>query len=202
MAEEAKKAEKKLPTGAAVELRRARQKAGLTHSELHRLTGLSRTVLIGYEEGRTRPGEREIKKLCDALRVTPNLLIYGTEQPFEPDEALKRLGLDAESVGVAHLMVLFNMLPVEDRRAVLTLMHSILEARHGREWFGTAVEMMKVLEKFIPSVMGKLGFSKEGLEAEYEKHAPELEAEATQLFAKFAKPSKAKGKRSKKRGGV
>lgn len=41
--------------------------------------GISRTAIIGYEQGASKPGLREIKLLCDVLRVTPNWLIYGTE---------------------------------------------------------------------------------------------------------------------------
>jgi len=201
MAEESKQAGKALPTGIAVELQRARSRAGLSHSELHRLTGISRTVLIGYEAGRTSPGAREIRKLCDALRVTANQLVYGTEQPFEPDEALKRLGLDVESIGFAHMMVLFNMLAVEDKRALITLMHSILEARQGRETMAVAAEAMKELEQFLPSVMDKMGFSREGLEKAFEPIAEEVAAEAERRFSRLAKQTKltkkARGKAKK-----
>ncbi|SRR6266446_5453486 len=36
------------PVGIATELKLARKRAGLSHSELHRATKISRTVLIGY----------------------------------------------------------------------------------------------------------------------------------------------------------
>lgn len=41
--------------------------------------GISRTAIIGYEQGASKPGLREIKLLCEVLRITPNWLIYGTE---------------------------------------------------------------------------------------------------------------------------
>ena len=41
--------------------------------------GISRTAIIGYEQGTSRPGLREIKLLCDVLRISPNWLIYGTD---------------------------------------------------------------------------------------------------------------------------
>lgn len=41
--------------------------------------GISRTAIIGYEQGSTKPGLREIKLLCEVLRVSPNWLIYGTD---------------------------------------------------------------------------------------------------------------------------
>jgi transcriptional regulator with XRE-family HTH domain len=177
------------PSQIAVELRRARLKAGLSHSELHRATGISRTVLIGYEAGRTSPGGREMRKLCDALRVSPNQLVYGTEQPFQPDVALSRLGLNADALTFAHMMGLWNMLAGDDKRAFLTLMHSILEARHGREQLAQAAEIaaeiVKEFGEFLPLAMEKIGFSHEGMEKAVGSHMKELEAEARRRFARF-----------------
>jgi transcriptional regulator with XRE-family HTH domain len=39
--------------------------------------GVSRTAIIGYEQGTTKPGIRELRLLCEVLHVTPNWLIYG-----------------------------------------------------------------------------------------------------------------------------
>lgn len=44
--------------------------------------GVSRTVLVGYESGKYKPGAREIRLISEALNVTPNWLLYGTEKPF------------------------------------------------------------------------------------------------------------------------
>tara|TARA_B100001250_G_scaffold312419_1_gene274430 strand:+ start:167 stop:853 length:687 start_codon:yes stop_codon:yes gene_type:complete len=41
--------------------------------------GISRTAIIAYEQGTTKPGLREIKLLCEVLHITPNWLIYGTD---------------------------------------------------------------------------------------------------------------------------
>jgi transcriptional regulator with XRE-family HTH domain len=189
---------KSIPSQIAAELLRARINAGLSHSELHRLTGISRSVLIGYEVGRTNPGEREIRRLCDVLRVTPNQLLYGTEQPFHPDESLKRLGLNTEALTFAHLLVMYNMLAGEDRRAIITLMHSILEARHGRGKMAQAAEMMKELEGFLTMAMEKIGFSQEALEKAFGQHAAEIEAEAKKRFSRFEpSPKKGSGKRQR-----
>lgn len=121
--------------GIAAELAFARSKAGLSHSELNRITGISRTVLIGYEAGRTKPGAKEIRLLCDALKVTPNRLIYGSEElhlgenfgllfdNINPDDR-------TASIKLAGLML---MLSKEERLALLTLARSILVERHGKQ---------------------------------------------------------------------
>lgn len=43
--------------------------------------GISRTALIGYEAGTSRPGARELRILCQTLVVSPNKLLFGTETP-------------------------------------------------------------------------------------------------------------------------
>lgn len=47
--------------------------------------GISRAVISMYERGRNKPSPRELRILCDTMRVTPNQLLYGDDSPFETD---------------------------------------------------------------------------------------------------------------------
>jgi hypothetical protein len=49
--------------------------------------GVSRTALIGYEAGTSRPGTRELRLLCETLLVSPSHVVYGSEQPFQTEHA-------------------------------------------------------------------------------------------------------------------
>lgn len=68
-----------------------RRAKGLTQGQLADLTkqadqakrGLSRGVISLYELGINRPGVKEIRLLCEVLRISPSYLIYGDEHPFE-----------------------------------------------------------------------------------------------------------------------
>lgn len=72
-------------------IQRAREEKGLTQGQLAELTkradkdskGLSRGVISLYELGTNRPGPKEIRLLCEVLRVSPSQLIYGDEDPFQ-----------------------------------------------------------------------------------------------------------------------
>lgn len=66
----------------AVEIKKAREAKGLSFSDLHRLTGISRTTLHDYESGRSKPGARELLRLCEILEASPNRLLLGTETPY------------------------------------------------------------------------------------------------------------------------
>lgn len=120
----------------AYEIKGARERRRLTISDLARATGLSRTVLFGYEAGRTRPGARETRLICEALKVSPNRLLFGMEQPFAESQGLAELAkLSARNpmAGVAMSMLLIPIvtaiLGVEERAALLTLIGGLVEAR-------------------------------------------------------------------------
>lgn len=119
----------------AAELAFARSKTGISHSELHRITGISRTVLIGYENGRTKPGAKEIRLLCDALKVSPNRLIYGSDEPqFNDEFSLFCDNINSDDHKSAVMLgTLLLMLSKEERSALLTLARSILVERHGKQ---------------------------------------------------------------------
>lgn len=69
---------------------RARRGLGWSQHNLHARTkmadpagvGVSRSVISLYELGENRPGAREIVLLCQALKVSPNWLLYGSESPI------------------------------------------------------------------------------------------------------------------------
>jgi len=120
----------------AYEIKRAREAKELTISDLSRLTGISRPVLLGYEAGRTRPGSREIRLIAQALKVTPNRLLFGNEEPFEARKgvaALVALAASNQVVGMSTLMLLLPIataiLSEEERVAFLSLLLAMVEAR-------------------------------------------------------------------------
>lgn len=81
-------------------IRDARETKFITQGELADLTksldadekGISRAVISLYEKGVNRPSPKELRLLCEALRVTPNHLIYGDEHPFDTLQEYERLG--------------------------------------------------------------------------------------------------------------
>jgi transcriptional regulator with XRE-family HTH domain len=163
----------------AAELARARSNAGLSHSDLHRLTGISRSVLFGYENGRTKPGAREIRLLCDALKVTPNRLIYGSDDtPFEAGASPfpEWLEFDSQDYGTVNATMLMMMLSKEERSALFTLAYSILEARRGKQELEAAFQTVKVVGQTIGELdilsREKLNAVGETLEKKISKKTP------------------------------
>lgn len=118
----------------SIELKRAREAKNLSHTDLYRLTGISRSVLSGYETGRTKPGAKEIKLLCEALSVNPNRLLFGSEEPFKPYKGLR--GLARMRKSPAGMALYIGLMPImmatlddDQMEAILTILISMVEAR-------------------------------------------------------------------------
>lgn len=117
-------------------LQNARRMAGLTQGELAARTkladpkneGISRAVISLYETGVNRPGLREIRMLSDVLRVSPNYLIYDTEDPFDQmSEVARYYGWGkSEAEFLAYLTYAFGRLHGHPRFAILQLMLAVL----------------------------------------------------------------------------
>lgn len=118
----------------ASELIKARNERGLTQAALAEKSGLSLSAVKAYESGRNMPGARELRELCQALQISPNKLLFGTELPFAP-RTLTNMLVDADSddqvVFRMRLALIANMLAADERDAVSTLVQSIAIARHG-----------------------------------------------------------------------
>lgn len=118
----------------ASELIKARQDRSLTQSQLSDQSGVSLSAIKGYETGRNLPGARELKAISNALLVSPNKLLFGSDHPFTKREWLS-LGNAAneeeDKVQRARVAALLHLLSSDERESILTLAKSIAIARHG-----------------------------------------------------------------------
>ncbi|MCZ8253422.1 MAG: helix-turn-helix transcriptional regulator [Hylemonella sp.] len=114
------------------ELKKARARVQLSITDLHKKTGISRTVLQGYEAGRFAPGSPELKKLCETLNVSPNQVIFGREAPLEDKSALADFVGDlGKAQNTARLTIAAQLLTPSELRAMLSLIESIALPRLG-----------------------------------------------------------------------
>lgn len=121
--------------GMTIRIRQARERKGKSLSDLHKATGISRTALHDYESGRTKPGAKETKLLCETLEVTPNWLIFGNEEPFKKRDGLRALVKLKDSplmvmVSMLILPTLISTFDDDQLEALLTIMATMLEARN------------------------------------------------------------------------
>lgn len=102
------------------------------------------SAIKAYEAGRNLPGARELRELCQALEISPNMLLFGTETPFAAKSFLNQLadsGSEDAHLTSARSSVLLGLLASDERRAIFTLIHALAVARHGEQ---------KVKETLLP----------------------------------------------------
>lgn len=147
--------------GVAANLKRARFEKGLSVRELHEKTGISQAVLYGYEGGKTKPGARELTLICQALRVSPNMLLFGAEDPFgtvvSPVEKLMRLSNDPFFAGfIGHMVMrpLFNQLGADQKKAWLGISFALLQATKPQA-LETLLRFIELLDASVVDSLGK-----------------------------------------------
>jgi transcriptional regulator with XRE-family HTH domain len=120
----------------AFEIKKARENADLSILELSAKTGISKTVLHGYERGRTKPGARELRLICQALNVSPNRLLFGLDDyNAERDGFAKLLKLSRTNPAIT-MMFMMLMMPItmavldeEEAQSLLILITSLVRAK-------------------------------------------------------------------------
>lgn len=143
------------PDIVSLQLKMARLAADLSVMELSRLTGISKTVLHGYERGRTKPGARELRILSAALKVSPNMLLLGSED-FEgtrPDltSIFRKLRARPELSGVFLTSLMPFLSPALDEaefEGLLVLLHGLLRSR-SPELAARALEATQQVARWV-----------------------------------------------------
>lgn len=126
-------------------IRQCRERSRLSQSQLHQRTkeadpdgkGVARTVLIGYEAGKFKPGARELRILAATLAVDVRWLLLGDERTLDADLEQVGAALLAGSVGGPKLSIAFELaltllcLKDHEREALATLILGMLSGRKG-----------------------------------------------------------------------
>lgn len=114
----------------------------MSQAQLAEDSGVSRSAIKGYETGRNMPGARELKLLCRVLKVSPNVLLFGTETPFgdgariaSMSPGLQAMLNDPVDAKVARLRLTFlgQLLTSDEVASLMNIIQALAVARHGTE---------------------------------------------------------------------
>jgi transcriptional regulator with XRE-family HTH domain len=150
-------------------LRDAREGRGLTQQAVSTRAkwadpegkGISRTALIAYEAGTSRPGTRELRILCETLSVSPNHLIFGSEEPLKATfPAMEGLSNHAPAIGLNESFqfgLIAAALKGHERDALLSLAMSLAGRALGDERLTglrlSAIFLSREVEKLLDRQM-------------------------------------------------
>jgi transcriptional regulator with XRE-family HTH domain len=156
---------------------------GLTVTDLHKRTAISRTVLLAYVRGNYAPGARELKLICECLEVTPTFVLFGTEDLKQTPFRIGDLALSS-SMALGLSLTYFSMLLKQnEKEAVVTLIESILMARDP---VGHA-ETQAIIRTALQDQVGQdfMGEVTKGIDESMQKHAEKMsQAVAERINAK------------------
>ncbi len=145
-------------------IRAAREALNLTQSAVSTRSrmadeegkGISRTALVGYENGSSRPGLREVRLLCLVLKVSANWLVFGTEEAYQAThaglEAVKTVNKlrDALRAGIA-----ISALKGHERDALLSLALSLAGRQLGDLRLSGLLTFVGLISDELEAVMRK-----------------------------------------------
>lgn len=90
-------------------LKAARERRGLSQSELASRSGLQPSAISHFETGNRSPSFENLKKLSDALNVTTDYLLGRSEQPDSSGPTASKLFRHAENISAEDLEFLEGM---------------------------------------------------------------------------------------------
>lgn len=118
------------------QLQSARVNIGLSIADLSKQTGISKTVLLGYERGRTKPGAREIRLLCAALHISPNRLLFGSDEfeanPSEFTSLFRKVRARPELGAILYSMCIPLVAQVMDEDEIASLFRIVAALMRAR----------------------------------------------------------------------
>jgi len=146
-------------------LAEARRARDWRQVDVAKRAGTSVHQVSRYESGKSVPGVGMVRRLCDALAVTPSWLIYGTDDPLvhgEPDRDVAR--------EVCRATMALAALNADDRRAFLSLVRHMLELQRGAD------DARKLYE--LADMMAEQMAQSESLQAQMEATAEDVAEKA------------------------
>ena len=144
----------------AERLRAARETLEITQTELAKQSGVGRSAIVHYENGKAIPGGMELIKLSKVLDITPNYILSGSEQFRESTEPEHALATEEFIPLMIRVGLCLASLDRDVRESVSELLMSLVKQKASKkdyENFSTfADDIAHVITENIPD-LEKLG---------------------------------------------
>lgn len=113
-------------------IRAVREKAQYTQEQLAEMIGMNRVSLAWYESGKIEPGSKALSKIADALHVSTNMLLYGTDEMSDEDREIWELREQVRRDPERHyLFSLARNASIEDVRQAVAVIDALKKTRGG-----------------------------------------------------------------------
>lgn len=120
--------------------------------------GVSRSTLSLYETGINKPGARELVVLCEALKVTPNWLLYGSDNPARTLQASLDFLKGNELRVVLRLALAIMALDAAERDSFASLIFAAAGRKHGDVGLSSLMLMASTIENpLVAEIVKRVG---------------------------------------------
>jgi transcriptional regulator with XRE-family HTH domain len=155
-------------------IKQARTAQELTQSGLADKAGLSRSAVVHYEQGNAVPGGLELVKLAQALGLTPNFLLSGSDSFFNSQTVEHALADDSMEIVLPRMAMCLMALDREVRESFSALLMNLVKAKFTKRQYQDFIASMGMVNQFIPEMIP--GIEKMADKALVPKRAPASKA--------------------------
>lgn len=153
MNDEAKKTEAVTDSpelGFRYRLAEARRAKRWRQVDLANVVGMRSNDISRYESGRVSPTIVQLRRLSDALGVSPSWLVYGTDDPFPGEPITERIAAMPREQAAGVLAFLMASLDREDMRNQVAVVVRLLQLQRDADELD---RLMAYAEKLAASLM-------------------------------------------------
>ncbi len=133
-------------------IKQARTSLELTQVALAKKASLSRSVLVHYEQGNAVPGGVELIKLAQALNLSPNYLLSGSDNFFESPSIEHALASDNRQMVISTTAICLMALDREVRESISAMVMALVKAKLNKRAYQELIETIGAIGQFIPQM--------------------------------------------------
>ena len=130
-------------------IKQGRTALEITQVQLAKKASLSRSAVVHYEQGNAVPGSAELVKLAQALNISPNYLLSGSDS-FFPSKSAEHALADTENpqLLVARAGICLMVLDREVRESFSALLMSLVKAKLNKREFQELTQTIEIIGQF------------------------------------------------------
>lgn len=131
-------------------IKQARTAFELTQVGLAKKASMSRSAVVHYEQGNAVPGGVELVKLAQALHLSPNYLLSGSDNFFESQSIDHALASDDMALMISRTAICIMTLDREVRESISKLLMDLVKAKLNKRDYQKFTNAISLVSQSIP----------------------------------------------------
>lgn len=133
-------------------IKKARTALELTQVGLAKKASLSRSAVVHYEQGNAVPGSVELVKLAEALNLSPNYLLSGSNNFFASQSIDHALVSDNPALVISRTAICLSQLDREVQESISALLMTLVKAKLPKRKFQELIKAIGLVGQTLPEM--------------------------------------------------